>query len=177
MATRAERWVEIEDFPDYLVSNWGRVINSMTDRIKEPSVNQQGIPHVLLVRKNKQHRRGLALLVAEAFLDAPEREQFDTVINLNGDRLDCRAKNLMWRPRWFAIRYHQQMRRGPSMPNVPVYNSVTEDVYPNAFEAAKTEGLLEDDVFSSLSNNTLPFPTYHRYYFAEESQAMIEGVE
>ena len=62
-----------------------------------------------LFRDQEQYKRSVALLVAKAFLKQPS-EFFDTPINLNGDRLDNQVINLMWRPRWFAIKYNRQFR-------------------------------------------------------------------
>src|SRR5690348_13611375 len=107
-----EVWRQIYEFPAYSVSNMGRVRNDDTGRIMAMSRNQFGIVNVGLVVGRKQYKRSVALLVAEAFLPTWESEVFTSPIHLNGDREDCRAENLMWRPRWFAIKYHRQFRTG-----------------------------------------------------------------
>src|SRR5262245_2607454 len=98
-----EMWAPIEDFPDYSVSNQGRIRSDRFDRVLAVSLTQYGLVQVGLRRGHTQHNRSVPLLVAKAFV--PEVPgPFDTPINLNGDREDNRAANLKWRPRWFAIR-------------------------------------------------------------------------
>jgi hypothetical protein len=107
-----EVWRQIYEFPGYSVSNMGRVRNDETGRIMALSRNQYGIVNVGLVLGRKQYKRSVALLVADAFLPTWESEVFTSPIHLNGDRSDCRAENLMWRPRWFAAKYHRQFKTG-----------------------------------------------------------------
>jgi hypothetical protein len=109
-----EVWRTIYEFPRYSISNEGRVRNDDTGRLMRLSHNQYNILYVGLVSGRRQYKRSVAVLVAEAFLPDYERtEPFDTPIHLNGDKADCRAHNLMWRPFWFAVKYHRQFQRGP----------------------------------------------------------------
>src|SRR3954463_11128186 len=98
----------IDGFPGYSISSYGRVRNDETDRILALTRNQHGVVQVGLMRDGLQYKRGVALLVARAFLDPPAIETFDTPINLDGDRCNNHIDNLMWRPRWFAVKFHQQ---------------------------------------------------------------------
>lgn len=103
-----EDWHELEEFPDYAVSNKGNISNMRTGAPRKTSVNQQGIVKISLYKNGRELiTRSVAVLVAEAFCEG-QTEFFDTPIHLDGDRSNCRADNLMWRPRWFAIRYHRQ---------------------------------------------------------------------
>jgi hypothetical protein len=105
-----EDWRDIRFFPGYSVSTIGRVRNDDTGRMMTLMVNQSGVVNVGLTRSREQHRRAVALLVADAFIPRPIREAFDTPINLNGDRMNNTIDNLVWRPRWFAIKYIQQFK-------------------------------------------------------------------
>lgn len=161
-----EKWKDLLEFPSYAVSDYGRIINKDTERIKVPSLNQNGVAHVLLMQNLKQFRRSVALLVAKAFLPVPKVEHFDTPINLNGDRLDNRAANLAWRPRWFAIKYHQQFfqddpeHRGF---NQPVELIQTGERFETSWDAAVKYGLLDKEIFVATFNQTYVFPTGHRF--------------
>lgn len=156
-----ERWVQIEDFPKYLVSDHGRVMNQDTETIKIPSANQQGIPNVNLSRMGLQCRRSVALLVANAFLDPPIRESFDTPINLDGDRFNNHVDNLMWRPLWFARRYHTQFRRPPAFGYTGKIELIdTEEVFDNVRQAAMKYGLLEKEIVLGAHNKTPVFPMW-----------------
>ena len=114
-----ERWAPIEGFPLYEVSDQGRVRNVKTGHIKIPQINQAGIVNVLLVARGEQSRRSVAVMVAEAFLPEPPQTWNATPINMDGDRTNNWVDNLEWRPRWFAIRYHQQFHRGVARGSPP----------------------------------------------------------
>jgi hypothetical protein len=92
------------------------------------------------------------------------QEEFDHVIQLDGDRSNCRADNLMWRPRWFAIRYHRQWRTPhPYRVADPIYDVATELVYDGTAGVAITFGLLEKEILFSILNRTYVWPTYQQF--------------
>jgi hypothetical protein len=155
-----EEWKEIEWFPPYSVSSMGRIRNDDTGRILETNLNQYQVLFVGLMRDGRQHHRSVAKLVAHAFIDPPYRS-FDTPINLNGDRRDCRVENLALRPRWFAVKYNQQFREryDYGFPN-RVRNEKTGEIYENSWECAIANGLLERDLVMSIFNRTYVWPLY-----------------
>lgn len=162
------RYKKIDDFPGYSVGDDGTVWNDQKKRQVQPSVNQQGIPHVALgMGHGQQRRRSVAPLVAEAFLPPPNMPHFDTVINLNGDRFDCRARNLAWRPRWFAIKYHQQFTNNQRGYRVPIRDKETGVVYDTSWEAAKIHGLIDREILIATQNRTAVFPTYQMFEVIE----------
>lgn len=154
-----EIWEILEEFPDYAVSNQGRVRNIQTDLLKIGSPNKQGIHSVLLMKDKKQHRRAIAGLVAHIFIPRPY-PHFDTPINLNGDRSDNRVENLAWRPRWFAIKYHKQFKPGyvPGF-NRPIRDIKTRIEYLTSLHAASTFGLIDNEIVLATLNRTFVFPT------------------
>lgn len=165
-----EVWEEIWEFPDYLVSTHGRVLNHHTDRVKVSSLNQQGIPNVNLVQNGLQNRRSVSLLVANAFLPRDPRPDFDTPINLDGDRQNNHISNLAWRPRWFAQRYHTQYKRpipwGARNFEIRLVSAVAnKDLYPIGEiipfrDAAMKYGLLERDLMMGCHNKIPVFPDW-----------------
>ena len=104
-------WRQIREFPNYSVSNSGYVRNDDTGRIMAASVNQHGVVHVGLMRGPRQHKKSLALIVAEAFVERPN-EAFDTPIHLDGNRHNNDTSNLLWRPLWFARKFNRQFAPG-----------------------------------------------------------------
>jgi len=161
---RRERWVDIPGFPLYAVSDMGRVMNKHSDHIKIATLNQAGIPNVLLVADGEQHRRSVAVLVAHAFLDEPPMLWNATPINLDGDRTNNAADNLEWRPRWFATRYHQQFRRGAAYGFTGgVQHIQTGEIFEDVRDAALKFGLLEDDIIISAHTNTPVFPSWDEF--------------
>ena len=112
------------------------------------------------MRDGIQCLRALSRIVAKAFLE-PTVPVFDTPINLNGDRWDCAADNLMWRPRWFAIQYHHQFKERYYNPiDRPVKARDEDEIFSDSFAAAIRYGLLERDVVLSVYNNTYAWPNY-----------------
>lgn len=158
-----ERWKPIPDFPGYSVSDRGRVLNEDTQRIMAVLVNQQGVAYVGLTRDKVQYRRGLALLVANEFLDPPPASIFDTPIHLDGDKTNADVRNLAWRPRWFAVKYHKQFKHPPKGFRVPIQDVETGTIFETSWEAAITYGLLDEEILSSIVNLTYVWPTYQKF--------------
>lgn len=163
-----EHWQRIEHFQEYSVSDHGRIRSDKTDRLLSLNLNQYGVLQVGLMRGGTQHHRSVPLLVAKAFV--PEvGGPFDTPINMDGDRHNNHVDNLVWRPRWFAIRYNQQFRYPYENPILyPIVEFKTGEVSENSLECAKRYGLLEKDVVLSILNRTYVWPTYQEFGVVEE---------
>lgn len=163
MSTTLTRWEPIEGFPGYSISPEGRVRNDSTKHLLRPRYNQYGVPYVGLVRNWRQYVRSLPRLVAQTYLDTPNAI-FDTPVNIDGDRSNCSADNLMWRPRWYAVRYLQQFKERYHNPiNEPIKVRGEARRYRNSFEAAIEFGLLEREVVLSILNSTPAWPTNQRF--------------
>jgi hypothetical protein len=162
-----EQWKQIERFPKYSVSNYGRVRFDKSGRILQCNMNQYGLLQVGLMHEGVQRHRSVPLLVAKAFV--PELSgPFDTPINLDGDRYNNHVSNLTWRPRWFAIKYNQQFRY-PFKNSIddPIKDLATGEISINSFECAKRHGLLEEDLVFSILNRTYVWPTYQQFGIVE----------
>ena len=157
-----ENWRPIQDFQNYSVSDEGRVLNVSTGRIMMLSENQRFLVIVGLMRNGMQYKRAVSHLVADAFLSPPKFETFDSIINLDGDRRNNFATNLMWRPRWFALKHQRQFfsRTGTG---VPVFDQDTGEEYATAWEAAIVNGLLVRDVVESAMQGKEVWPTRQRF--------------
>lgn len=158
-----KEWKTIREFPNYSVSDLGDIKNKKSGRVLRQSVNQYDVPCVGLFKEGEQYHRSVPLLVATAFI--PQLDGvFDTPINLNGDRMDNRVGNLVWRPRWFAVKYNQQFKAAgiPEM-DVPLLNLDTREKFRNSRECVIYYGLLEQDLVLSIINRTFVWPTYHQF--------------
>lgn len=164
-----EQWKKLKSFPGYSVSDWGNVRNDRSGRMMSISLNQQGIPIVGLQRDREQHKRSVTVLVAHTWLSDPINHSFDTPINLDGDKTNNHVENLMWRPRWFAVNYQRQFREEKRQGfTVPIRDIRTHKVYKDAMTAAKTFGLLADEITKAIINRTYVFPTYQEFELVEE---------
>ena len=150
-----EEWIEIDEFPEYSVSTHGRISNDRRDIILTPSLNSRGIPTVGMSLGLRQYRRSVPVLVASGYGD-----HFNTPTHLNGDRLDCHADNLVWRPRWFAIDFHKTIiyDQFPDWHDSPFEVVQTQEVFQKPLPCAKKYGLLQMDIFMALINNRPAFP-------------------
>lgn len=162
-----EQWRPIDGFDDYSVSSYGRVRSDRWGRILALNENQFGLVQVGLMRDGIQYHRSVPLLVAKAFLPR-STEPFDTPINLDGDRHNNRVENLVWRPRWFAVKYNQQFRYPYENPiNARIMDLKTGEISENSSVCAQRYGLLEQDLVLSILNRTYVWPTYQEFGIVE----------
>jgi hypothetical protein len=141
-----EVWAPALEFPDYSVSNHGRVRKDNTGRMLTQFTNRQGVLYVSPFLNKVQCSRSVRRLVAECFLESPRNSSFDTPINVDGDVTNNRADNLMWRPRWFSIKYMRQFREDPKGRNLLVYDTETGEEM-TCWAAALRYGLLWREVY------------------------------
>jgi hypothetical protein len=166
-----ERWRMIKEFPNYSVSDAGQVRNEDNGRIMTCLRNQRGIANVGLTRDKLLYKRSVAVLVAEGFLSKPviesdveiEREPFDTVINLDGDRFNNHVSNLMWRPLWFTRKYFQQFKNTKVWLNREIQIIETGEIFKNSWHAATTLGLIDYEILMAISRRTYVWPIYQTF--------------
>jgi len=159
-----ELWRMIKEFPDYRVSTFGQVMKISNGRILKQGLRSQGVPVVWMVQDGAQYCRAVPPLVAEAWLPPPEFESFDTPIQLNGDRACCRVDNLMWRPRWFAIKFHQERLSTLNDQWRLSFRLIeTGEVFHHPAECATVYGILERDICMAIFNGTFTFPYMFRF--------------
>lgn len=145
-----EKWQDLEEFPDYVLSSLGEICNAKTGVSRRMSINQFGIVKISLYKNGRELiTRSVAVMVAEAFCEG-RTEFFNTPIHLDGDRQNCRADNLMWRPRWFAVQYHRQFN-SPEFhdSNVHIQDVDTGKEYYSVKECCIDLGLYYNDVYRS----------------------------
>ena len=154
-----EAWVIIDEFPDYSISNHGRVRSERSGRLLRVNMGRGGHTSVGLMGLEPTNvRRSITRLVADYFMEPPPHNAFDTPVHLNGNVPDCHLYNLMWRPRWFAVKFHAQFRDPFYIPD-QIADRDTGTVYDNPLHAAQANGLLIDDIMNSLLHETNVWPT------------------
>jgi len=159
-------WQELEEFPNYGVSNHGEFSNLRTGGEVRPSRTQQGHAKVSLYLDGRLLTRSAALLVAHAFLEQPF-EYWDTPIHLDGDLMNCAAWNLMWRPRWFAIKYHKQFyNENFHNDTVRRVELETGETYETGKEACIANGLYYFDIVKSCIEETFVPLTHQEFRVA-----------
>jgi hypothetical protein len=156
-----EDWVAIEGYPNYAVSNYGRVLNIQRDTILKPRPNDEGYLRVSLslggvVRDQYVHR-----LVAAAFFTGYDpREQ---VFHYNGDKEENTVNNIRMKKRsrfegGLAMRTRKQTGK-----RVEVVE--TGDVYRTARDCARYIGGDYGSVYACLRGDRRSHMGYtFRYY-------------
>lgn len=100
----------MEEFPNYVIINDGRIRSLRDGRYLRPRVNNRGILTVQLIdAKGVQRTRSVAVLVAQTFVTKYTPES-DTVVHRDGNKSNCREDNLAWSNRATAIRVHRMKK-------------------------------------------------------------------
>lgn len=159
-------FIPIDNFPTYQIDENGRIMNTTNLTFLNTSIVTGNIVRVNLWWEGRQHSRSLAKLVAEHFVYG-KNDVFNTPIHLDGDKLNCSAPNLMWRPRWFAWHYTHQFETLEHPSSKHAFGPVVRDedgvFYETIYDAAVACGLLFEDIYKSVKLGTGVFP--HGYSF------------
>lgn len=158
----AEEWHDLDEFPGYAVSNFGNILNTSRDFLLTPSRNREGILRVNLHKDGHQTSRSIAVLVAKAFV-IQEVDWFNAPIHRNGDRMDCHADNLLWRPRWHAVHFHRQFHMPSFHRRIRLENLKTGERYRLLADPCVQYGLRYVDVIMSYTNHEPAFPIWHEF--------------
>lgn len=151
-----ERWAVVQNAPGYYISSLGRVeraghylrIGHVTDGSLSVVLTIDKASRPYLVRR----------LVAEAFC-AKLAPTHDTVVHLDGQKDNCDAENLAWRPRWFAWKYSRQFKdpvRSHWM--YPIRVMQTGEEFGSLIEAGMHFGMLWADIHLSAIEGKVTFP-------------------
>lgn len=154
-----EQWVAIDGYPNYEVSDMGRVVNIKRGVLLKPRPNEDGYLRVSLSRGGEVKDYYLHRLVASAFMvDYNPRQQ---VIPVNGDLEDCRASNLHMRR---EPRFNMAPRRIRAIGRKVVVME-TGDVYRTARDCADYIGGDYGSVYACLRGERRSHMGYtYRYY-------------
>lgn len=94
-----EEWKDIKNYPDYMVSNQGRVISLNFKRTGKEQVlrcckGKDGYLAVKLYKNGKLKNFKVHRLVSEAFIPNTDNKPF--IDHINTDKTDNRVENLRW---------------------------------------------------------------------------------
>ena len=154
-----EEFRQIEEFPNYEVSNLGNFRKHSRNDGLTLSPTLYGDLTVGMTKCGRQYRYSAKGIVARVWVDG-WTPIFNTPIQKDGDRTNLRASNIVWRPRWFAIAYTKQFQKEEDWWFVgPVVDDTTGESYKTMIEAAIDTGTLVYDLRLGIMNKEPVFPT------------------
>jgi NUMOD4 motif len=157
----SEQWVAVDGYPNYEVSNMGRVVNIKRGALLTPRPNEDGYLRVSLSCDGVVKDYYLHRLVAAAFMiNYDPRQQ---VIPVNGDLEDCRADNLHLRRQ---ARFTMAPRRIRATGRKVVVVE-TGDVYRTARDCADYIGGDYGSVYACLRGERRSHMGYTYQYYDE----------
>lgn len=87
-----EVWVELDSFPDYAISNYGRVVNIRTNKDLTLTPDKDGALRVSLYNQGKRSNNYVHRLVAKCFF--LNYSEGHAVKHINGNKTDNSVLNL-----------------------------------------------------------------------------------
>lgn len=167
-----ERWVPIDEFPHYYVSDHGRVRHVNSVQPRKLTVNERGFVVIQLLSSGGVTRflRQVNQLVAEAFLPPPEYEDETSVWHLDGILTNCKFDNLKWATRSDVLEWNRMHKQGAKFSTPRVKNNETGEIYQDAYACAMSEGILESSVLwhiERLASHMEDDSAKYRYVFGE----------
>lgn len=161
-----EMWKQIEGFPLYEVSSEGRVRNLRTQKIVKQSCNQRGFSYVgLYLEDGSRHIRAVHILVAETFLERPQRLPGGVPwipMHNNQNKQDNGVDNLTYRRRSYIWRKRLQNQREKPIVSLPIRDTRTGRIFANSKEAADYADMLEVDLVYFINIGASKFEkVYH----------------
>lgn len=158
-----EEWVAVDGYPNYAVSNMGRVANIKRDELLKLRPNDEGYLRVSLSEQGQVRDFYVHRLVASVFLvDYDPRQQ---VIPVNGDIEDCRAENLHLRRQ---PRFIDEPPRRIRQTSRPILVVETGAVYRTARDCADYIGGDYGSIYACLRGERRSHMGYTYQYYEEE---------
>lgn len=89
-----EEFKEINNYPNYLISNLGNVKSVIMKRNLKPVINRNGQQYVTLCKERKKKNMYIQQLVALHFIENVDNKKY--VRHIDGDKLNNKVDNLEW---------------------------------------------------------------------------------
>lgn len=134
-----EKWIPIEEYGPYEVSNLGRVRNSITKHIRYQQKRKNGYIKINLYKDGVEHTVDVHRLVAKAFI--PNPNNFPEVNHKHGNKADNRASELEWTTRLDNMQHAMStglfIPKAPEPVRKPIRILETDEVFPSITDCAK----------------------------------------
>lgn len=171
-----EEWKVIPGFSKYEVSTDGRVRSNARKNpiIKSPHYSKFGYPMVSLVADDgKTYGRTIHSLVAEAYVENPDPENYIVIRHLDSDPKNCHYTNLAYGT--ISMNYRDMMEANRQWTK-PVYCYETDTIYHSGQDAARELGLQKASVTNTCKGKTGVTGGYH-LCFASDMNERLANLE
>lgn len=161
-----EVWKDIKDFPNYEVSNMGRVRNKLTGNMIHQQVRKRGYVKVQLWRNGKDYTRDVHRLVAISFLGYKEGLE---VNHIDGDKSNNRINNLEWCTRKENVQHSVKTGlftpKAPEPQRTPIRIIETGEVFDSISDCAKSIDSSPINIANCLRDEIHDHHTAKGYHF------------
>ena len=158
--------VKLPGFSNYMVSNYGTVMNSQTKHIMKWQVNSTNHYYVQLTKKNvpnKKHNVFVHRLVAFSFMKNPNPQELDSINHIDENPHNNHLDNLEfcdreWNANWGTIKqrtFHTLNKRGLLQPVYAINkNDLTVSKFDSIVEASQSTGISKERIGQVLRNQS-----------------------
>ena len=127
----SEIYVNISNFPNYQISNFGNCKNVLTGKFLKGSFDKDGYLTTVLTNNGERSPKKLHRLVANAFIENSELKP--CVDHINHNKNDNNVSNLRW-----ATKLENNQNRSISTNNTSGYSGITYVAKSNKWRAIIT---------------------------------------
>lgn len=145
-----EQWKDIENYPNYQVSDLGSVRNKLTGKLLRLVKDKYGYMSVCLCKDGAPKRVRIHRLVATSFIPNPDNKR--TINHINGCKTDNYVSNLEWST-YSENNIHSiktGLRTKSGSPKQRVRCIETQQVFESQHDAARYFGCNQCSIHSSI---------------------------
>ena len=110
--------MEVDNFPDYLIYNNGKVFSKKSKRFLKDVIKKNGYKQISLFRNGQKKSFLVHRLVGIYYLSNPENKP--TIDHINRNKSDNRIENLRW-----ATKYEQEENKGNQNNNTSGHKGIS----------------------------------------------------